>query len=224
MSKTVLIVAAHTDDEVLGCGGTIARHVAEGDNVYAVFLTDGVSSRLNFEESDLGLRESSAENARSILGIIKNYYFEFPDNRLDNIPLIDVIKKIEAIVDLIMPEIIYTHHNYDLNIDHRIAHQAVLTACRPIPGSTVQTIYTFEIMSSTDWQTPSSNSFQPIHFVDITDYLEIKENALNAYELEMRNVPHSRSVMHQKYLAYHRGFTVGVEAAEAFSIVRSIIK
>jgi LmbE family N-acetylglucosaminyl deacetylase len=224
MNKTVLVVAAHPDDEVLGCGGTIARHAAQGDTVYAIFLADGISSRSTRDDINIAQRKMAAEKAKEILGIEKNFYLELPDNRMDSIPLIDVIQKIESLIQITQPNIIYTHYHNDLNIDHRITHQAVMTSCRPIPGTSVEAIYTFEVMSSTDWQTPSKESFTPNHFVEIGDYLQIKEKALNAYQFEMRNKPHSRSFEHLRYLAYHRGFTVGMEAAEAFQTIRSIVR
>lgn len=223
MNNTVLIVAAHTDDEALGCGGTIARHAAEGDAVYAIFMADGVSSREKTNQRDLINRRSAAEIAREILGIQENFYLGFPDNRLDTTSLIDVIKQIERIIEIVRPNIIYTHHYGDLNVDHRITHQAVLTACRPMPGSSVKNIYSFEVMSSTEWSTPIAAPFLPNHYVDIGRHLDKKMDALNAYQIEMRNVPHSRSLEHMKHLALHRGFTVGVEAAEAFYTVRTIL-
>lgn len=222
MSKTVLVVAAHTDDEVLGCGGTIARHVAEGDTVYAVFMADGVSSRTQTDQSDLVNRNIAAENARKILGIRENFYLGLPDNRLDSLPLIEVIQHLEPIIRKLQPNIIYTHHHGDLNIDHRITHQAVLTACRPIPGSSVQGIYAFEVMSSTEWSTPIAEPFVPNHYVDISRQLDMKLDALRAYQLEMRDTPHSRSIEHLAHLARHRGYTIGMEAAEAFVTVRTV--
>lgn len=222
MNKNVLIVAAHTDDEALGCAGTIARHVAEGDNVYAIFLADGVSSREDSNNSSHEYRESAAEKARKILGISENYYLGLPDNRLDSIPMLEIVKTLEPIVKDISPQIIYTHHHGDLNIDHRIAHQSILTACRPMPASSCQEIYAFEVVSSTDWANPGLNPFLPNHYVDITNYLEIKNQALLAYEIEMRNAPHTRSINHVNHLAFHRGHTVGVHAAEAFLTIRTI--
>jgi LmbE family N-acetylglucosaminyl deacetylase len=159
MSKTVLIVAAHTDDEVLGCGGTIARHVSEGDVVYAVFMADGVSSRAQVDQNDLAMRYSAAEQARNILGIQENYYLGLPDNRLDSLPLIEVIQLLEPIIHDVKPNTIYTHHHGDLNVDHSITHRAVMTACRPVPGHSVREIYAFEVMSSTDWATPFAEPF-----------------------------------------------------------------
>lgn len=223
MSKTVLIVAAHTDDEALGCGGTIARHVAEGDTVYAVFMADGVSSRAEADKGDLLKRNMAAERARGILGIRENVYLGLPDNRLDSLPLIDVIQRLEPIIDKVQPTIIYTHHHGDLNVDHRITHQAVLTACRPLPSSSVLAIYAFEVMSSTEWATPISEPFLANHYVDISAYLATKLEALKAYQLEMRDAPHSRSREHLAYLAHHRGHTVGVAAAEAFVTVRTLV-
>ena len=222
MSKAVLIVAAHTDDEVIGCGGAIARHVAEGDVVNAVFMTDGVSSRAEADQDDLANRNAAAENARGILGIRENVYLGLPDNRLDSLPLIEVIQRLEPIIRKLQPNIIYTHHHGDLNVDHRITHQAVLTACRPMPGSHVQAIYAFEVMSSTEWATPIAEPFVPNHYVDISDQLKTKMDALRAYEMEMRETPHSRNIEHMAHLAHHRGHSVGVAAAEAFVTVRTI--
>lgn len=218
--KRVLIVAAHTDDEALGCGGTIARHVAEGDIVYAVFLADGVSSRLDSNHEDHEVRNSAAENAREILGISKNYYLALPDNRLDSLPLIEVVQLLEPIIQNVKPNVIYTHHSGDLNVDHRVAHQAVLTACRPLPGSCVKEIYAFEVLSSTEWADAEVAPFVPNYFVDVSDYLDIKERSLHAYKKEMRACPHSRNMGHVRALATHRGNSVGVDAAEAFRVVR----
>lgn len=222
MSKTVLIVAAHTDDEVLGCGGTIARHVAEGDVVYAVFMADGISSRTQANQEDRESRSAAAEHAQKILNICENFYLGLPDNRMDSIPLIDVVQRLEHIIDKLKPRTIYTHHYGDLNIDHRITHQAVMTACRPMPGSSVQEIYAFEVMSSTEWATQDAVPFVPNHYVDISSQLSTKLAALKAYQFEMREVPHSRNIEHLVHLAHHRGHTVGVVAAEAFVTVRTL--
>jgi len=221
--KTVLIVAAHADDEALGCGGTIARHVAEGDIVYAVFVADGVSSRAQADQEDLANRNAAAEHAREILGIHENFYLGLPDNRLDSLPLIEVVQRLEPIIRNLQPSIIYTHHHGDLNVDHRITHQAVLTACRPMPGSHVQAIYAFEVMSSTEWATVTANPFLPNYYVNISQYLIKKNAALNAYHAEMRKAPHSRSMEHLTNLAIHRGQSVGVLAAEAFMLIRVVV-
>ncbi|GGO85157.1 PIG-L domain-containing protein [Marinobacterium nitratireducens] len=223
MSKRVLVVAAHPDDEVLGCGGTIARHVAEGDTVHVLFIADGVSSRGEGKE-ELVKREQAAFKAHKILGVAEVSYLGLPDNRLDSLALLDVVQYVEKVINAFYPNIIYTHHFGDLNVDHCIAHQAVMTACRPLPESSVREIFAFEVLSSTDWATPQINPFIPNHYVDISKYLELKMEALEAYSLEMRDIPHSRSIDHLDILARHRGQSVGCFAAEAFSVIRLIRK
>lgn len=222
MSRTILIVAAHTDDEALGCGGTIARHAAEGDTVYAVFLADGVTSRPDASSAQLEQRNSAAAKAHEILGIKKTYMLGFPDNRMDSVPLLEIVQRLEELLKEAQPEIVYTHHCGDLNVDHRVTHQATLTACRPTPGASVKEIYTFEVLSSTEWNTPGVNPFIPNVFVDITRHLDKKISALRAYDLEMRIAPHSRSIENSIRLAELRGNTVGVKAAEGFSLIRAL--
>jgi N-acetylglucosamine malate deacetylase 1 len=220
MGEIVLIVAAHQDDEVLGCGGTILKHVAASDEVYVIFIADGVSSRNKVNPSDIAERNSASENARLILGIRESFYLDLPDNRLDSMPLIEIVKQLELIICKLKPTIVYTHHYGDLNIDHRITHQAVMTACRPLPGSSISEIYTFEVPSSTEWSSHGLAPFLPNHFVEVTSFLDGKIQALEAYALEMRLAPHSRSYEHSRAMAQHRGHSVGVLFAEAFMVMR----
>ena len=221
-NKNILIVAAHTDDEALGCGGTILKHTERGDKVFCIFMTDGISSRNCISDYNIKQRLKSAQKAHKILGLNDVKYLNFPDNCMDSIPLLKIVKEIEGLIKLIKPEIIYTHHHGDLNIDHQITNQAVLTACRPVPGNTVRELLTFEILSSTEWNTAYQNQFVPNVFVDITKNLGKKIESLKEYKLEMRDYPHTRSIENIEYLARHRGATVGVEAAEAFMLVRLI--
>ena len=222
MSNTVLVVAAHTDDEALGCGGTIARHAACGDSVYAVFLADGVSSRPDSQQDEIDKRNAAAENAHRILGIRQSFLLGFPDNRLDTIPLLDIVQALEDILQRTHPDIVYTHHAGDLNIDHQIAHRAVMTACRPVPGSSIREIYSFEVLSSTEWNTPGHTPFIPNYFVDIGTTIDKKLESLDAYRMEMRASPHSRSLEHVNALARSRGHSVGTDFAEAFMTTRVI--
>jgi LmbE family N-acetylglucosaminyl deacetylase len=222
MSKTVLVVAAHADDEALGCGGTIAKHAASGDHVHVVFVADGVTSRPRAGKDELASRKQATENARGILGIRTTAFLGLPDNRLDSLPLLDIVQLLEAIVIKLSPDVVYTHHYGDLNVDHRLVHQAVMTACRPLPGNSVREILTFEVMSSTEWSSTGSAPFLPNLFVDISAYVETKLQALDAYAVEMRPPPHSRSTEHMQCLMRHRGSCVGVDAAEAFMVMRSI--
>ena len=136
--------------------------------------------------------------------------------------MLKIVQALEAVIQTISPQVIYTHHHGDLNIDHRITHSAVLTACRPEPKKNLQEIYSFEVPSSTEWAAPSHEPFLPNFFVDISNFLDHKIKALQAYKLEMRAPPHSRSIGHVESLARHRGNCVGVGAAEAFMLVRQI--
>jgi LmbE family N-acetylglucosaminyl deacetylase len=222
MTKTVLVVAAHPDDEVLGCGGTIARHIAEGDTVQVVFMADGLTSRRDAATAETQQREKARDEALDILGISKFYALNFPDNRMDSVPLLDVVQELERIIERVQPTRVYTHHHGDLNVDHRITHQAVMTACRPVPSCSVREIFTFEVMSSTEWATFGFPHFAPTMFVDIADFLQIKLKALMAYDIEMRPSPHSRSISHLEALAIHRGNYVGLVVAEGFETIRFI--
>ena len=222
MSKTVLVVAAHSDDEALGCGGTIAKHVRSGDNVYVIFMADGVSSRVSSTQKEHLNRSESASNAMRILGIKEAFSLGFPDNKMDSIPLLDIVQGLEAVLADLRPSIIYTHHHGDLNVDHRVTHQAVMTACRPVPGCSVRDILCFEVLSATEWNTPSQLSFIPNYFVDISNTLDTKIDALHAYASEMRSTPHSRSINNVINQAHYRGNCVGVDAAEAYMLARHL--
>jgi N-acetylglucosamine malate deacetylase 1 len=225
MKRTILVCAAHPDDEVLGCGGAMARHADEGDTVHVVFLADGVTSRADAKNpSELDQRHAAARNALAILGARPPQFVDFPDQRLDTVPLIDITKRIEAIVKEVGPSVVYTHHTGDLNADHQIVVKAVLTATRPVPGHAVRTVLGFEVCSSTEWNfAAGAESFQPQRFVVIERQLERKMAALKAYAYEMRDFPHPRSYEALAALARFRGATIGATAAEAFRIYREII-
>lgn len=221
MSKTILCIAAHPDDEALGCGGTLAKHAADGDDVHIVFLADGVGAR----GSKLGLaqREAAAKKAAETLGAEQIRFLSMPDNQLDTVSLLEVVQAVEKEIAEIEPHIIYTHHAGDLNIDHKITAQAVMTACRPLPGSKLEAIYAFEVLSSTGWDQPNTaNVFIPQHFVEITEQFDQKIKALECYGMEMRDFPHARSYEAVEALAVHRGSHVGVARAEAFMTLRSL--
>ena len=224
MNTNILIVVAHADDESLGCGGTIARHVDEGDNVAIIFMTNGVSSRIEIDSGDIESRQSTMMLAMKNLGVNNITCFDFPDNKMDSVPLLDVTKSIENIIDTFQPTIVYTHFAHDLNIDHRITHQAVMTACRPQKQSSISKIFSFEVLSSTEWNSPSVESFSPQYFVDINKYWDKKLQALNCYKEELRVFPHSRSIECIEALAIYRGCTNGMKKAEAFHIERIILK
>jgi N-acetylglucosamine malate deacetylase 1 len=223
----VLVVAAHPDDEVLGCGGTIAWHADQGDEVAIHIMAEGATSRMDVPDrvamsSELaGLRES-ARNAATILGASVSFD-SYPDNRMDSVDLLDVVKSVEDVIVAIRPERVYTHHAGDVNIDHRIVHQAVVTACRPTPGQCVRSLLFFEALSSTEWQPPASCSiFAPDWFVPISSTMDKKRRALQAYASEMREFPHPRSLAAIEHLAGWRGACAGLPAAEAFMLGRMV--
>ena len=220
--STVLVVVAHPDDEVLGAGGTMARLARAGSKVHILFLADGVGAR----GADLVAAERRAQAARTAalcLGAQEPVFLGLPDNRLDSLDLLDITQAIERIVAKVEPSIVYTHHAGDLNIDHVICQRAMLTACRPLPGSKLRAIYAMEVPSSTEWATPApQNAFLPTRFVDISAVQDIKRRALEAYAEEMRPFPHPRSIEVVEALATWRGATAGLPAAEAFMVLREV--
>ncbi len=226
--KSILIIVAHPDDEVLGCGGTIARLAMEGCNVYTLILGEGVTSRSEERDrvkkrKELTELKRELKNANKILGVKKVYTFEFPDNRFDTMPLLDIIKVIEKIKKDIKPDILFTHHHGDLNIDHQITFKAVMTAFRPHMDETVQEIYSFEIPSSTEWNMPTSATvFIPNYFIDISKTLELKTKAMKEYKSEIRKYPHPRSLEAIEIIAKRWGVQIGRKSAEAFEVIRLI--
>ncbi len=229
LGMSVLVIAAHPDDEVLGCGGTIARHANSGDQVHVLIVAEGSTSRQQERDraqvkDELSALAKAAQTAGSILGAASVELLDLPDNRLDSLDRLDLIKRIEASVERHQPESVYVHHAGDVNVDHRRLHEAVVTACRPTPGHVVKRLLSFEVASSTEWQPPgSAPAFQPNWFVDISDQWERKREALVAYSSEMRDWPHARSLAAVEHLARWRGAQVGVEAAEAFCLLRQLV-
>jgi N-acetylglucosamine malate deacetylase 1 len=211
----VLVIAAHPDDEVLGCGGTIARHVTEGDEVHVMFIADGETARTIAVKPN---RNFAAYNASKILGTQPPIFLDWTDQRLDTLPLLEITRAIEAQVEKIQPTVAYTHHAGDLNLDHRLVHQAAMTALRPLPSAPTRQIYTFEVISSTELGTP----FVPNHFVCISAYRKQKLEAVSCYFEEMREPPHPRSYSGIEMLARLRGNSVGINFAEAFMTMRTI--
>ncbi|WP_102783243.1 PIG-L deacetylase family protein [Thalassospira sp. GB04J01] len=227
--KTVLVVVAHADDEVLGCGGTMAKHSAEGDEVFVVIVSDGVTARYSdltdpLAQKELLAREEAARSAAGILGVKGIRFLRFPDNRCDSVAMLDIVKSIEAACQELKPQIIYTHHGNDLNIDHRIVSQSVLTACRPMRDQSVKAIYGVEVLSSTEWEPDRIGlSFKPNRYVDVSNSMEAKLSAISAYGMEMGEFPHPRSVEIVKAKSMVRGSEAGVAAAEAFAVIREIV-
>ncbi|MBT5232027.1 MAG: PIG-L family deacetylase [Methylococcales bacterium] len=221
MAAVISVIVAHPDDDVLGCGGTIIRHIKHGDEVHVIYLTDGVSARDDAGSNEVEQRLAAAKKAAILMGGCQQHFLKFPDNQLDQCTLLDLVKAIEGILQKIKPSVVYTHHSGDLNIDHELTHRAVMTACRPQPETSVKQIYSFEILSSTGWfGYAQQKQYIANKYIDISAYLEQKLEALRAYDTEMREVPHARSYDNVEYLAKHRGASVGLHAAETFFVER----
>ncbi len=223
----VLVIAAHPDDEVLGCGATAARLVMEGHEVHFAILGEGLTARHSVQtETDarqLAALHRQAHAAAAKVGVKHVVLNKLPDNRLDTVPLLEVIKVVEELIERLKPEVIYTHHAGDLNVDHGVIHRAVLTATRPMSGQVVREIYAFEVPSSTEWAFQRLEpAFRPNVFVDVTRTLEAKIAAMECYESEARKFPHPRSPEALRAIAMRWGSVAGCGAAEAFELVRSI--
>lgn len=222
--EKILVVAAHPDDELLGLGGTIRRFADSGKEIHAVILAEGITSRAETrDEADtnalIELRED-AQNAANVVGYNSIEFHDFPDNRMDEVDLLDIIKVVTKYVEKYRPDTIFTHHHGDLNIDHRRTCEAVLTACRPIGDYCVKRIYAFETPSSTEWNYIYSEPFTPNVYFDVTNTLEAKVKGMACYRSESTLYPHPRSAEALRALGKLRGSNVGFEMAEAFILLR----
>lgn len=223
----ILVLAAHPDDEVLGCGGTIARRSREGHAVTIAILGEGITSRYRdrqeVEEERLSELQDDSRKVGELLGAREVLSYGVPDNRFDSVPLLEVVHKVEEIIDRVGPDIVYTQNGGDLNIDHQLLFKATLAATRPVPGHSVRAVYAYEVASSTEWAFQKfAPDFRPSVFVDIEETLEIKIEAMQAYETERRPFPHPRSPEALRAQARRWGSTAGLEAAEAFAPIRII--
>jgi LmbE family N-acetylglucosaminyl deacetylase len=230
-NKRVMVVVAHPDDEILGPGGTIHRLIREqGVQVHVIILGEGITSRADsrnpaqwFEE--LAVHRKNINLAQACIGYHSGNIYEFPDNRFDTVSLLDIIKMIEKEKNEFSPNVIFTHHGGDVNIDHQRTFEAVITACRPMAHETVKTIITFETMSGTEWRASSDpRHFIPNLFFSLSPAdLDAKIKAMECYEFEKRPYPHPRSPEALKIRSQMWGVSVGVDLAEAFCVVRHII-
>jgi LmbE family N-acetylglucosaminyl deacetylase len=217
----VLIIAAHPDDELLGAGGTLVKHVDNGYDVYVVIMSEGASSRYD-DKMKYKLKEA-AYSAANVIGIQDVYFCDMPDQRMDGMPLLDVVKPLERFVEQVNPEIIYVHHPGDVNQDHQVVFNATMIATRPGSGNKIEQILCYETPSSTEWAAPFVDKvFTPNVFVNIKDSIERKIEAFKCYDSEVRKSPHPRSVEVLRNRAKVWGSKVGLEYAEAFELVRWI--
>ena len=218
MAKSVLVIAAHPDDELLGCGGTVALHTQAGDNVVSVIACEGES--LRYGVGQVGQAEHMRLAAET-LGVRDVRLLGFPDQRLDTITLTDLIHPLEQIVREVRPSIVYGQHGGDVNRDHELLFKALLVATRPTE-SFIETVYAFDTASSTEWAYP--RTFIPDTWVDISSTLDVKLSAMACYESELRPYPHPRSLKALEYRARAFGNQVCMEAAEVFMTVRRVFR
>ena len=231
----VLVIVAHPDDEVLGMGATIKKLTNDGHDVKVVILATGITSRRssdytnstdyeinekikNITKKQLKELQKDAKNAASIMGVTKLEMMDFPDNEMDKITNLEITKKIEKIIEEFRPVIVFTHSEYDLNIDHKIIYNATITATRPTKKFIVKKVITFEVPSSTEWN--FSKKFVPNIFVDVTKELSVKIRAMKAYKNEIQRFPHPRSIEGLEVIAKRWGTVSGYKAAEAFCLIR----
>ena len=229
--KRVLVFAAHPDDEVLGCGGSIAYHRSRKDAVGVCYLSEGVSSRLSLKDfkdktlwsKDLEKREQMAKNASKILDFEILNFLRLPNLRIKDLPLLDITKQLIKIINDYQPDTVYVNFPGDLNSDHSVMFEATYTALRPSNLHNVKNILCYEVLSSTEWSPNIYKQFNPDTFINISNFFELKMKSIKAYEFEMRAAPHPRSNDVISSLAMLRGSQVGVKYAEAFINIRKLI-
>lgn len=224
--KKVLVIAAHPDDEVLGLGGTLIKHVKEGDEVHLLIVTDGSSSQYRDKkeiQSIIIAKEKETKMCANILGITSIRYGKLQDMKLDNSPHIDINCVIEKAIREIQPDVVYTHFWGDVNLDHVAVFKSTLVATRPCVGQCVKELYCYYVPSSTEWGVYNVNTaFIPNVYVDISKYAEVKYKAINSYKTELRKYPHPRSIEYIEKLDEICGLNVGLDRAEAFVQIRKI--
>lgn len=215
--QTVLVIGAHPDDEVLGLGGTIAKHADAGDEVHVLIVTEGTTQQ--YDNDDLIAEKKAAARAcGDILGVSEIHFGDLPDMRLDDIEHVKINSVIENVCEQIQPDIVYTHSKREVNRDHVEVHDSTLVATRP--GSGVSTVMAYETPSSTDFS-PGADGFEPDFFVDVNEYIDKKISAFQEYGIEEREFPHPRSPKALRSVAMSRGAASGLVAAEAFDVLRA---
>jgi LmbE family N-acetylglucosaminyl deacetylase len=216
MDNKILILSAHPDDEILGCGGVIQKHKEENDQISVCIVTDGSSSQYPGEEEIANRKITETQKVKQFLKIDNYFYLDFPDMKLDSIAHLDINKEISNIVSKIKPQIIYTHSPTDLNMDHRQVYYSTEVVTRPL-NNYLKKVYTYETLSSTEWR--KEQAFIPNTFVNIEPYIDKKIKALSFYESETRDYPHPRSLKGIEILAQYRGLQTGLEFAESFRLI-----
>jgi LmbE family N-acetylglucosaminyl deacetylase len=217
--KSVLVIAAHPDDEVIGAGGAIAAHAAAGDSVYVAILTEGASVQFPGDVDKVALKKRQAQEVAALLGARELFTADFPDQRLDVTPQLEVNRFVEGVARKVRPNVIYTHHFAELNADHRAAYEAAAVAARPfsLPSFERLLCYAVDTLTHAGHAAPRFN-----YYFDIEATLELKLRAMRVYETELRDYPHPRSLEALRNAALSAGAAVGLRAAEAFEMVLEV--
>jgi len=229
-NKRIMIVVAHPDDELLGLGATFHKLINEYNvKTHVVILGEGITSRSDVRdvtvwENELATHKENIKNAQLAIGYHSTSIHDFPDNRFDSVALLDIIKVIEKEKKTFNPEVVFTHHGGDVNIDHQRTFEAIITTCRPVQDENVKTIITFETPSGTEWRSPTDpRHFLPNLFFSVSESnVDAKIKGMESYEFERRDYPHPRSPEALKIQAQRWGVVVGSNFAEAFCLIRSI--
>lgn len=220
--KKIVVVAAHPDDEVLGCGGVIARHRRQGDQVHVIVVTRGMPEL--FAAEAVAKVRVELGRAHAVLGGASVSYLDFPAPALDTVPGYAVADAIHKVLSAVQPDIVYLPHHGDIHGDHRAASLATMVAARPNGAVSIPRLLVYETLSESEWGNPNgADAFQPTVFVDISGTLEDKLKAMACYESQLRPSPNARSLEAIRALAKYRGHTVNLHAAEAFMLVREIV-
>lgn len=223
----IAVVCAHPDDEVLGCGGTLLKHASNNDEISLLFISEGVTSRydsfdIKKHEKEIEMREESARKVAAILGAKEVEFLRYPNLRMDDGCLLALTKQIIGFFHKTRPDLVYMHSSVDLNYDHRLCSEAVLTAIRPVDAYTPKEVYAFEVPSSTDWAYGRLGVFSPNMFHDISEFMQKKLDLLSIYDYELRPHPHPRSVESLTAQAILNGAYCQMKYAERFETIRLI--
>jgi len=224
MKNKILIIAPHADDDILGCGGIMAKYQNKGVDTYVIIVTNGhLGAPELFKKEGTEKVRKEALKAHRYLGIKKTFFLDFPAPRLDTIPSYKLSIEIEKIIRKNNISDLYIPHRGDIHKDHRITFEAALVSARPINNNPVKRIYTYETLSETEWAAPyGDDAFIPTIFEDISDFIEVKKNAFKFFTTQIKKFPHPRSLESIENLSKIRGATVGFKNAEAFMLIREL--
>lgn len=227
----ILIIAAHPDDDILGCGGILSKYKNTDKIIRVIFIAEGSSCRYSIQDissidvkNEIQLRNGFGIKALNYLGINDYAFYDFPCGRLDSVPIIDINKVIEKEIKKFQPDTLFTHSEYDTNNDHRIVNRSTLMAARPLPTSSVLSIFSYEVLSSSEWNF-GGGFFEPNYFIELSEKnIQDKISALNFYKSEIKPYPFPRSKEGIKINCQNRGMQVGVIYAEAFKLLKTLVK